>query len=252
MSIQQLDAAVALGAAGGMTAGVRPAAPAATGQVAAIRIPPLTGASKAIIAAMVKKTYCVFLPDQSGSMFGAFGDPTGVTAAAAESVLDLLHRSGGGSASVIPWGSDAPARLAAGPLDIRKDLKRLSKALRNGENLGGNDLAAALRRAKLLTPALGPDRQVVYCVITDGIEDATPAIHAAVGDLAPGSVHMCLVDRNGGRTAAMDAAWATVPFGSSTTLDAFDITAMTSQLVDVIATTLGLTAPVITPGRSKK
>ena len=130
------------------------------------------------------------MPDQSGSMFGAFGDPTGVTAAAAESVLDLLHRSGGGSASVIPWGSDAPARLAAGPLDIRKDLKRLSTALRNGENLGGNDLAAALRRAKLLTPALGPDHQVVYCVITYGIQDATPAIHAAVGDLAPGWVHV--------------------------------------------------------------
>lgn len=212
----------------------------------AIDVPPLRGASPSEIAGRARNVTTAYLMDRSGSMYGAWGDPSDICGAAAESLISLQRRSGGGKALVIPWGTTAPSDLVVGPIPVdRGNQRKLSTALREHTSLGGNDLPAALRRTHEKVPRPGPDEKLITFVLTDGVESVTAEMHSAIAELPSGSVHMCLIDRMGWCTDTMLADWKTVAFASVTRLDHLDVTAMTSQLVAVYADALDLTAPTL-------
>ena len=208
-----------------------------------IRLPDLTGEARDEIRARLKRCRITFLVDDSGSMYGAWGDPTGVRYAAALSVLGPMQRGGGGRAAVLHWGTEAPDELALAPVDVRRGRRLLRKALTVPPTLGGNDLPKALRAALVLTGAPDEDEQPLTVVLTDGIESVTPAMHAAVAAHPPGSVHMLLVDRSGGCSEEMERDWRTVAFGSFTRLRTFDTAAMAHQIGEALADALGLQMP---------
>ena len=218
---------------------------------APLRVPPLTGESRAAIAKLVRQITMNFLIDCSGSMSGPWGDPTDVTGAAAESVINLQRASGGGHAGVVLWGSDAPRDLAVGPLDVTRDAKALRAALRNNASLGGTNIAAGIARGKELADAAPAGDTVITVVLTDGMETVDDAVRAAVASLAPSSMHICLIDRSNGCSPAMEAAWRSLPLGSFTRLQSFDLVDITSQIVTIFANTLHLTAPAITAPQKK-
>jgi hypothetical protein len=205
-------------------------------------LPPMVGASPDEIRLLLR-----LLIDDSGSMYGRWGDPTGVRYAAAQSLLGLIERSSGRGASsraaVIHWGTDAPAALALAPIDVRRGRKALKQALTVPPTLMANNLPLALARAREMTPRLIEEEQAIYYVLSDGIEDVTPAMHAAIAALPAGSVHMVLVDRSGGCDPAREAAWNHVAFGSFTRLKTFDTTEMAQQLAEVFATSISLEMP---------
>lgn len=206
-----------------------------------IVLPPITGGTMKEIRAKAKQIKAVYAPDDSGSMYGPFGDALGVRYAAAKSLVALQRRSGGGKAGVIHWGSGAPASLATAPVDVTKGKHTLDKALTIPPTLGGNDLPAALRRtAEILLP-LEPDEIPLVFVITDGIEAVTTATHDAVAALPAGCVHLLLVDRSNGCTPGMELDWATVAFGSFTRLTHLDTRAMATEIAQIYATALGFT-----------
>lgn len=239
----------------GSSAVVEPAPPAtfapSTAGVRPLRVPPLTGQPRAVIAQLVRDVTLLFLIDRSGSTFGPWGDPTDVTGAAAEGVIDLQRASGGGRAGVVLWGSDAPRNLAVGPLDVVKDSRELRAALRNTTSLGGTNIAAGIARGKQLADAAPSGHTVITVVLTDGIEIVDDRVRAAVSSLPPHSMHICLVDRANGCTPDMEAAWRSLPLGSFTRLQSFDLADITTQIVTIFATSLGLTAPTITSPRKK-
>jgi hypothetical protein len=213
----------------------------------AIQVCPLVGAPRRVIVQLAQQIIICFAPDRSGSMYGTWGDPSDVCGAAAESLIGLQRRSGGGHAAVVPWGTDAPAELVVGPIDVNKGAKYLSSALREHSSLGGNDLGAALRRAAEVTRPLTAEQKLLVFVLTDGIESVTPEIHSAVAALPGGSVHMLLVDRANGCSPQMEADWLTVGFGSFTRLNALNVASMTAELVQIYADALSL--HVHTPNR---
>jgi hypothetical protein len=197
-----------------------------------------------VIKARVGRMLVYFVCDDSGSMYGSWGDPTGVRYAAALSLLRLMASSGGGRAAVIHWGTESPPELALGPVPVKGGGGRtLRRSLVVPPTLGGNDLPLGLRRASEMTPVLAEDEQVVYFVLTDGIEAVTPATHAAVDALAEGSVHMILVDRSNGCTPEMETAWKAVPFGSFTRLRSFETKPMARQLAETFAAAIDLELP---------
>ena len=212
-----------------------------------IWLPPMVGASRDEIRLLLRLLVVFFLCDDSGSMYGSWGDPTGVRYAAAQSLLGLIERSSGRGASsragVIHWGTDAPAELALAPVDVRRGRKALKQALTVPPTLMANNLPLALSRARQMTPPLIDEEQAIYYVLTDGIEDVTPVMHAAIAALPPGSVHMVLVDRSGGCDPAREAAWNGVAFGSFTRLKTFDTTEMAQQLAEVFAASIDLQMP---------
>lgn len=250
-SPRQLDGFTRVGNSGQKLSGTVPQVASRQTGARAITVPPLSGAPRGVIAQLAKRTVCAYVPDRSGSMYGAWGDPSDVCGAAAESLIELQRRSGGGRALVVPWGTDAPANLVVGPLDVRKGKKALSTALREHTSLGGTDLPRALRQVKASMPALAPDDIPLIFVLSDGIESVTAEMHSAIAALPKGSVHMCLVDRANGCTPQMEAAWRTVKFGSFTRLNHLDVSSMTAQLVDIYATTLGLTTSTRTTNRKR-
>lgn len=207
-----------------------------------ICVPLLSGAQREEIKVLAARTCSVIIPDRSGSMYGSWGDPSDVCGAAAESLLDLQRRSGGGRAAVVPWGTTAPAALVTGPLDVVKGRKELSRALREHSSLGGNDMAAALDRTREVITPVTPDDTVIGFLLTDGIESVTQRVHDAVAALPPQSVHMLLVDRGNGCSPDLQAQWRSVAFGSFTVLNHLDVTEMANQLVAIYADTLGLMA----------
>lgn len=162
----------------------------------------------------------------------------------------LMERSGGGRTGVIHWGTDAPRGMAVSPVDVKRGKKALKNALVVPPTLGGNDLPRALQMAAELTPVLAKNETVIYYVITDGSEYVTPAMHAAIAALPPGSIHMLLVDRCGYCDDAMEAAWATCAFGSFTRLQTFDTKEMSFQIAEIFAASIGLEMP--TPTTPKK
>jgi hypothetical protein len=217
-----------------------PVLPAAPRAARPVNLAPLTGGPPRVISSRVAKTTITFLIDDSGSMYGAWGDPTGIRYAAAESVLMLMRRHGGGRAGVIHWGSTVPPELALAPVDVRRDRKALRRALTIPQSLLGNDLPAALRAAASSVGSARQEEVSLVFVVTDGIEAVTTDTHAAVAALPEGAVHMVLVDRSNGCTPPMEAAWQAVAFGSFTRLQTFDTKAMAIQIAATFAHALEL------------
>ena len=202
-------------------------------------LPPLVGGSAEEIQALAQRAYTVFAIDDSGSMYGPFGDPTGIRYAAAQSLVALQRRSGGGMVGVVHWGTSAPEELVTPLADVRRNRRRLTQGLRIPETLGGNDMPAALRRVADLSPVRQRDIPLTF-VITDGIEDVSPDTHAAVAALPRASVHLLLVDCSNGCSEEMEQAWRTVAFGSFTRLSHFDTASMAMTLATVYSESLGL------------
>lgn len=214
--------------------------PRLTSTARPVILPPLVGGSAEEIRAQVQKALAIFAIDDSGSMYGPFGDPTGIRYAAARSLVAMQRRSGGGLAGVVHWGTAAPEELVIPLVDVRRKPRLLDRGLTIPESLGGNDMPAALRRAaEMLLPAGRNDVPLVF-VITDGIESVTAEIHAAVAALPRRSVHMLLVDCSNGCSEEMEKAWRAVAFGSFTRLPHFDTKAMAMALATVYAESLGL------------
>lgn len=194
----------------------------------------------------------VFVPDDSGSMYGTWGDERGVRYAAALSVVDLMRRMGGGRAAVVHWGTEAPADQVLPLTDVRSGMRRLRQALQIPPTLGGNNFPAALRRAAEVLE--GSDRQRLQLVfgVTDGIEYLSPEIHTALAQLPPESVHVLLVDRSGGCNEELEQQWRSLPLGSFTRLDVLDTTRMAWQIADVTAAAVGLSMPALTTSKTKE
>ena len=203
----------------------------------------MVGASERTIRGLVDEIEVWLIVDDSGSMYGQWGDPTGIRYAAGRSLVGLLQRAGGGWVGVIHWGTHAPVELALRPAHVRKGRNDLRGALTIPPTLGGNDLPLALARARELSTGPSAGRRQLYYVLTDGIEPVTPAMHAALAALPENSVHMVLVDRSGGCDPAMEAAWRSCAFGSFTRLRTFDTKVMAYQLADIFAGSLGLRVP---------
>jgi hypothetical protein len=216
-------------------------------------LPPLMGGSPSEIRALAQKVLAVFAIDDSGSMYGSFGDPTGIRYAAAQSLVALQWRSGGGLAGVVHWGTSCPEEIVTPPVDVRRKRRLLDTGLQIPETLGGNDMPAALRRVAELLARLGRNDVLLVFVITDGIESVTAETHAAVAALPKGSVHLLLVDCSNGCSEDMEQAWRTVAFGSFTRLPHFDTTAMAMALATVYAQSFGLSldSTPTTPRRRK-
>ena len=138
-------------------------------------------------------------------------------------------------------------------VDVRRNRRLLDRGLTIPKTLAGNDMPAALRRVAEVLPPLGPNDIPLVFVITDGIENVTAELHAAVAALPQGAVHMLLIDCWNGCSEEMEQAWRTVAFGSFTRLPHFDTMAMAMALATVYAQSLGLSlgsAP--TPRRKRK
>ena len=206
-------------------------------------LPALTGAPSPDIRLRIQRLVVLFVIDDSGSMYGSWGDQAGVRYAAAQSVLGLMVRAGGGRAGGQHWGTTSPEELSLAPIEVKRGRKKLRSFLTVPPTLGGNDLPLALRTTLRLVPTLRADEQLLTVVFTDGIEEVTSATHSAVAAYPDGAVHMVLVDRSGGCTPAMEAQWRSVPFGSFTRLRSFDTTVMAHQLGDLIAHATGLQMP---------
>lgn len=226
--------------------------PAPSSYARAVTLPPLTGAPPSTIAKRAAQVTAAFLIDHSGSMYGTWGDPTGIRCAAAESVIRLQRRTGGGRAVIVPWGSTAPAEMVTGPIEVKRGLKTLKHALVIPPTLGGNDLPAALRRAREILAQPTPDQAYLIYVITDGIEPVTTDMHDAVAALPPRSVHLCLVDRSNGCTPDMEADWATVAFGSFTRLNHLDVRTMAVELAHIYASSLDVMLAAVTERQRRR
>jgi hypothetical protein len=205
-----------------------------------IKPPVLVGAPTREIAERMKRVRAAMLIDASGSEYQPepYGDPTGKRCAAGKTIARGMAKAGGGKLAIVPWGTSAPASLATKLLDAKNDRKALDDALANPPCLGGNNLPAALDRARQILGPLGDDEIAFIPVLTDGWEYVTPAMHAAVASLPTGSVHMLLVTP--GLNTELQAGWDTVAFGSFTVLPKHDTEAMTLAVGQVLAERLGL------------
>ncbi|MGC0368841.1 hypothetical protein [Microbacterium sp. SLBN-111] len=239
MSVVQRDAWVTVG-----RAGIVPDLPvrASHRRTAAkpVSLAPIRGAARAEIIRRVAASTTAYLVDRSGSMYGAWGDPSDVCGAACESVLGLQRRSGGGRAVIVPWGSTAPAELVVGPIDVRTGEKKLTTALREHGSLGGNDMSAALRRLAEVADSGADGERIATFLITDGIETVTDEIREGVRALPDRSVHLCLIDRRGGCGPDLEAQWRTVEFGSFTRFAKLDVGSVAREMAALYAGALGL------------
>ena len=192
--------------------------------------------------ARLAETTVRLLMDDSGSMYGPGGDPTGVRYAAGRSIAGWLGRNGGGQLGVIHWGSNAPHELAVPPCDVRLHRRRIRDALVIPPTLGGNNLSDALRLAARY-PTAHPGGADVTIVITDGMEDFSLDLRTPMTALPPASVHILLVDRSHGCDAAFEENWRALPLGSFTRLDDNDVRHMTYQIAELICREIGAHMP---------
>lgn len=219
-------------------------APLPTGAPTArpVRLGSPVGLSRDELRSRLAQATIRLLCDDSGSMFGPCGDPAGVRYAAGRSVADLLRRHGGGHLGVIHWGSTAPASLALPPADVRRARRQIRDALSIPVTLGGNNLGEALRLAAQQPPA-DPGGADLTIVITDGMEDFSLDLSTPLGALAPGSVHILLVDRSRGCSPELEATWRSLPIGSFSRLDDNDVAHLAHQIADLICRKIGARMP---------
>jgi hypothetical protein len=181
----------------------------------------------------------IFAVDDSGSMYGQWADDAGVRYAAARSVVDLMVRGGGGRAGVIHWGGTAPPEMALAPVDVKRGRRRLDQALQIPPGLNWTDVVPALHLARELLTEAGGSRQAVL-VLTDGLQEPTAAVAAAIQQLPKGSVHILLIDHWHECTEELEAAWRAQPLGSLTRLTLNDPAQLTWEVADVLVTSCGV------------
>jgi hypothetical protein len=144
------------------------------------------------------------------------GDPTGIRMACGRSLLRLMRDTGGGSMGIIYWGSRPVVALP--PTDVRTGFKEIDKVLQaDPGNMGGNDFPAALDAARAQLVGESPERIQLVFGITDGLEDITPAMKAAVAALPAQAVHVLLVPGEA-CNANLAAQWQAMPLGGFTRL----------------------------------
>lgn len=228
-----------------------PPPPREDGAAQPVVLPNLAGEAVSTIRALVRKLHFETAPDWSGSTFSVWGgDPEDVIGAVAISLFMLLRRYGGGTAGVTPWGTSPAIELAVGPLQVKKDLKRLKAAARHRVNLGGNDLPAAVRAIGSKVSRLPPGTTSFIWIPTDGIETVTQDTHDAVAALPPDSVHLVLIDPMHGCSEAMENDWRSVAFGSVTRIEDLSVRNVATTIAQLVADSLGLqlgtTAPIPT------
>lgn len=184
----------------------------------------------------------VVLPDDSGSMYGSWGDQTGIRYATALSVVDLMQRMGGGRVGVVHWGTDAPREQVLPLTDVGKGRKALRRALQIPPSLGGNNFPAALDRAAEVLADSTPERIKLVVALTDGIEHLGPEVHSSLARLPQGSVHVLLVDRSHGCDDDLERQWRSLPL-TFARLDILDTRQMSWQVAEFLAAAVGLTMP---------
>ena len=188
----------------------------------------------------------MFLIDDSGSMYGTFGDPTGIRRAAALSVMSLLaaatpRRLAGARIGVVHFGSTAPEELILPLTDVRRRLV-LERALDLPLSLGATNVAAALNRGReILTEST--DRLPLVVIVTDGIEFVGDEVAFEINTLPPGVVHVVLVDHCHGCDSELEEYWSRLALGSFVRLDVLDTARMAGQAADVVARAVGLAMP---------
>ena len=95
-----------------------------------------------VIGERVANLDVIFAIDDSASVHGPDGtDPRGARNTACLSVVDLMHRHGGGRAGVIHWGDTAPASLALAPVPVHRG--QLRRRLELQPVLGGTQPAGS-------------------------------------------------------------------------------------------------------------
>lgn len=209
-----------------------------------VRLQSPVGLSRNDLRVRLTQTTIRLLLDDSGSMYGAGGDPTGVRYAAARSLADWLRRHGGGHLGVIHWGSTAPPELALPPADVRSARRQINAALTIPPTLGGNNLGKALQLAAQHAVVGGPAGADLTIVITDGMEDFSRDLSSPLATLAPSSVHILLVDRSSGCDPGIEASWRSLPIASFTRLNDNDVGHMATQIADLLCRKIGARMPV--------
>ncbi len=213
-----------------------------------VRLPDLAGASPLVIRHLVDGLVVVFAIDGSGSVHGPGGtDPYGARNAACLSLVDLMHRYGGGRAGVVHWGSTAPADLALGPVAVHR--AQLRRALSMQPRLGGTNPAVALARVRQLIPAPGPGLTPVVLMLTDG-QDIGSGLGQELALLPAGCVHLLLVDPSGD-CYGQEAGWRALPWGSFTRLENLrDPRRVAWESGEVLARSIGLELPGHAPSQA--
>jgi hypothetical protein len=219
-------------------------------QARPVRLPSLAGAPRTVIRQRVANLDVIFAIDDSGSVHGPDGtDPWGARNAACLSVIDLMHRHGGGRAGVVHWGDTAPASMALAPLPVHRG--RLRRGLRLQPVLGGTQPAAALTRVRTLIQGTSSGRTLAVLLLTDG-QDLGAGLEQALGQLPARSVHLILVDLSGD-CWGQEAAWRELPWGSFTRLENLsDRKRLAWESGAVIARSIGLKLPHRTSGRTRR
>jgi hypothetical protein len=201
------------------------------------------GVSAADLSRRVCSSRWVLAIDDSRSMYGSAGDPSGVRYVAGRAIVDLMARCGGGQIAVVHWGSTAPPSMARPLTEVRSGARRLVDALRAPTDLGGTNSAAALRlSADLLGPPVPGEHRAV-ALITDGYEQVTPELTAAVRALPRDSVDVLLIDHSNYCDAAFERGWRSLDIRSFTRLTVDQPELMTWEITNVLFRALGLTVP---------
>jgi len=204
-------------------------------------LPGLVGAPQNVIGQRVANLDLIFAIDDSSSVHGPDGtDPGGARNAACLSVIELMHRHGGGRAGVIHWGDTAPASLALAPIPVHRG--QLRRGLELQPVLGGTQPAAALARARKLIQGTGSGRALAVLLLTDG-QDLGAGLEQALQQLPARCVHLILVDPSG-NCWGQEAAWRELPWGSFTRLeDPRDRKRLAWESGTVLARSIGLKLP---------
>jgi len=197
-------------------------------------------------ASEARRVDLVFLIDDSGSMYGTFGDPRGIRRAAALSVMSLLAAAtprslAGARIGVVHFGSTAPDELILPLTDVRRRLV-LERALALPLSLGATNVAAALTRGREILVE-SADRLPLVVVVTDGIEFVGDEVATEVNALPSGVVHVVLVDHGHGCDSELEECWSRLALGSFVRLDVLDTARMAWQAAEVVARAVGLAMP---------
>lgn len=212
-----------------------------------VRLPGLVGAPQNVIGERVANLDVIFAIDDSASVHGPDGtDPRGARNTACLSVVDLMHRHGGGRAGVIHWGDTAPASLALAPVPVHRG--QLRRRLELQPVLGGTQPAVALARVRKLIQGTGSGRTLAVLLLTDG-QDLGTGLEQALKQLPARCVHLILVDPSGD-CWGQEAVWRELPWGSFTRLEnLWDHKLLAWESGAVLARSIGLKLAAATLSR---